>query len=114
MSAQPKGTTPPVPMVELEIDGHPVTAPKGSTIITAADAASIPLPRFCYHKKLPIAAVCRQGMVEVDMNGKTMPKPQVACATPFAAGMKVFTKSERAIHAQQNALEFVLINHPLD
>ncbi len=114
MSAQPKDTTPPVPMGEREIDGHPVTAPKGSTIITAADAASIPLPRFCYHKKLPIAAVCRQCMVEVEMNGKTMPKPQVACATPVAAGMKVFTKSERAIHAQQNALEFVLINHPLD
>ncbi len=114
MSAQPKDTTPPVEMVEFEIDGHPITAPKGSMIIQAADAAGIPLPRFCYHKKLPIAAVCRQCMVEVEMNGRPMPKPQVACATPVAAGMKVSTRSELAIRAQQNALEFVLINHPLD
>lgn len=114
MSAQPKDTAPPVEMVEFEIDGHPVSAPKGSMIIQAADAANIPIPRFCYHKKLPIAAVCRQCMVEVEMGGKRMPKPQVACATPVAAGMKVFTKTDLAIHAQQNALEFVLINHPLD
>ncbi len=114
MSAQPKDTAPPVEMVEFEIDGHPVSAPKGSMIIQAADAARIPIPRFCYHEKLPIAAVCRQCMVEVEMGGKRVPKPQVACATPVAAGMKVFTKTPLAIHAQQNALEFVLINHPLD
>ncbi len=114
MSAQPKDTAPPVEMVEFEIDGHPVSAPKGSTIIQASDAAGIPIPRFCYHEKLPIAAVCRQCMVEVEMGGKRVPKPQVACATPVAAGMKVFTKTPLAIHAQQNAMEFVLINHPLD
>ncbi|TAM96841.1 MAG: NADH-quinone oxidoreductase subunit G [Rhodanobacteraceae bacterium] len=114
MSAQPKDTAPPVEMVEFQIDGHPVRAPKGSMIIQAADAAGIPLPRFCYHDKLPIAAVCRQCMVEVEMGGKMMPKPQVACATPVAAGMKVFTRTPLAVHAQQNALEFVLINHPLD
>jgi NADH-quinone oxidoreductase subunit G len=114
MSAQPKDTAPPMEMVEFEIDGHAVSAPKGSMIIQAADHAGIPIPRFCYHRKMPIAAVCRQCMVEVEMGGRTMPKPQVACATPIAAGMKVFTKTPLAIHAQQNALEFVLINHPLD
>jgi NADH-quinone oxidoreductase subunit G len=114
MSAQAKDTAAPMEMVEFEIDGHPVSAPKGSMIIQAADAARIPIPRFCYHEKLPIAAVCRQCMVEVEMGGKRVPKPQVACATPVAAGMKVFTKTPLAIHAQQNALEFVLINHPLD
>jgi hypothetical protein len=43
MSAQPKDTAPPVEMVEFEIDGHPVRAPKGSMIIQAADAANIAL-----------------------------------------------------------------------
>ncbi|TAN07583.1 MAG: NADH dehydrogenase (quinone) subunit G [Rhodanobacteraceae bacterium] len=103
-----------VPTVELEIDGHPVTAPRGSMIIQAADAAGIPIPRFCYHRKLTIAAVCRQCMVEVEVGGRRIPKPQVACATPVAQGMKVFTKTKLAISAQQNALEFVLINHPLE
>ncbi|MGH8147986.1 MAG: NADH-quinone oxidoreductase subunit NuoG [Rhodanobacteraceae bacterium] len=114
MSAQPKDTAPPVDMVELEIDGHPVKAPKGSTIIQATDAARIPVPRFCYHDKLPIAANCRQCMVEVEMGGKLIPKPQPACATPVAAGMKVFTRSPNAMKWQRNTMEFLLINHPLD
>ncbi|HJP99644.1 MAG TPA: NADH-quinone oxidoreductase subunit NuoG [Rhodanobacteraceae bacterium] len=114
MSAQPKDTTAPIEMVELEVDGHAVRAPKGSTIIQAVDAAKIPLPRFCYHEKLPIAANCRQCMVEVEQGGKMIPKPQVACATPVAAGMKVFTRSPNAIKWQRNTMEFLLINHPLD
>lgn len=113
MSAQLKNTSAPE-MVEFEIDGHPISAPKGSTIIQAADAAKIPLPRFCYHDKLPIAANCRQCMVEVETGGKKVPKPQVACATPVAAGMKVFTRSPNAIRWQRNTMEFLLINHPLD
>jgi NADH-quinone oxidoreductase subunit G len=114
MSAQPKDTAPPVEMVEFEIDGHPVSAPKGSMIIQATDAAKIPLPRFCYHDKLPIAANCRQCMVEVEMGGKMVPKPQPACATPIAPGMKVFTRSPNAMKWQRNTMEFLLINHPLD
>jgi NADH-quinone oxidoreductase subunit G len=114
MSAQPKDTKPPVEMVEFEVDGHPVSAPKGSTIIQATDAARIPVPRFCYHEKLPIAANCRQCMVEVEMGGKLIPKPQPACATPVAPGMKVFTRSPNAMKWQRNTMEFLLINHPLD
>src|SRR5690348_3719762 len=89
MSAQPKDTKPPVEMVEFEVDGHPVSAPKGSTIIQATDAAKIPVPRFCYHEKLPIAANCRQCMVEVEMGGKLVPKAPPADATRITASMKV-------------------------
>ena len=42
------------------------------------------------------------------------PKPMPACATPVTEGMKVFTKSPRAISAQKATMEFLLINHPLD
>ena len=42
------------------------------------------------------------------------PKPLPACATPVAEGMKVFTKSPKAIAAQKATMEFLLINHPLD
>jgi NADH-quinone oxidoreductase subunit G len=42
------------------------------------------------------------------------PKPMPACATPVAEGMKVFTKSPKAIAAQKAVMEFLLINHPLD
>ena len=96
--------------VAIEIDGVAMTAPKGSMIIQAADRAGIPIPRFCYHDKLAIAANCRMCMVDVDK----MPKPAPACATPVMDGMKVVTRSDKALKAQRNVMEFLLINHPLD
>ena len=65
-------------------------APKGSMIIQAADKAGIPIPRFCYHEKLPIAANCRMCLVDVEK----MPKPAPACATPVMEGMKVYTQTQ--------------------
>ncbi len=97
-------------MVEIEIDDKSMVVPKGSMVIEAADDNGIAIPRFCYHKKLSVAANCRMCMVDVEK----VPKPLPACATPVAPGMKVFTKSKRAIDAQRNVMEFLLINHPLD
>jgi NADH-quinone oxidoreductase subunit G len=114
MSAQPANPNVPPDHVTIHIDGTSLVVPKGSMIIAAADKAGIALPRFCYHEKLAIAANCRMCMVEVEMGGKPMPKPQPACATPVADGMKVSTKSAKALSAQRNVMEFLLINHPLD
>ncbi len=97
-------------MVNIEINGVPMQAAKGSMIIHAADDANIYIPRFCYHKKLPIAANCRMCLVEVE----GVPKPLPACATPVMDGMKVLTSSDFAKKAQQGVMEFLLINHPLD
>ena len=113
MSAQPTAVSAP-DLVNIEIDGRPLQAPKGSMIIQAADIAGIAIPRFCYHRKLPIAANCRQCLVEVEMGGKPIPKPQPACATPVAEGMKVQTRSDKALLWQRDVMEFLLINHPLD
>ena len=113
MSAQPTAGTAP-DHVNIEIDGRALQVPKGSMIIQAADKVGISIPRFCYHHKLPIAANCRQCLVEVEMGGKPIPKPQPACATPVAEGMKVHTRSEKALHWQRDVMEFLLINHPLD
>jgi len=96
--------------VNIEVDGVPVKAHKGEMIIRATDRSGIYVPRFCYHEKLAIAANCRMCLVEVEK----APKPLPACATPVAEGMKVFTKSPRAIGAQRATMEFLLINHPLD
>ncbi len=114
MSAQPNKPETAPDLVNFEIDGKALQAPKGSMIIQAADKAGIAIPRFCYHKKLPVAANCRMCMVEAEMGGKPVPKPLPACATPVAEGMKVFTRSQRALSAQRGVMEFLLINHPLD
>ncbi len=96
--------------ITIEIDGKTLQASKGQMIIHVADEAGIKIPRFCYHKKLSIAANCRMCLVEVEK----APKPVPACATPVMDGMKIQTRSERAISAQKGVMEFLLINHPLD
>jgi NADH-quinone oxidoreductase subunit G len=96
--------------VKIEVDGKTVDARKGQMLIEVTDAIGTYIPRFCYHEKLSIAANCRMCLVEVEK----APKPMPACATPVGEGMKVFTKSPKAIAAQKATMEFLLINHPLD
>ena len=109
MSAQAKEGQAP-DLVNVEIDGKEVSGPKGAMIIELTDAAGCSVPRFCYHKKLSIAANCRMCLVDVEK----APKPMPACATPVMDGMKIYTRSKRALDAQRNVMEFLLINHPLD
>jgi NADH-quinone oxidoreductase subunit G len=97
-------------MATIEIDGNTYAAQAGQMLIEVADAAGIVIPRFCYHKKLSVAANCRMCLVEVEK----APKPMPACATPVMDGMKVYTRSPKALAAQQAVMEFLLINHPLD
>ena len=97
-------------MVEIEIDGKKVEVPPGSMVMDAANKLGTYIPHFCYHKKLSIAANCRMCLVEVEK----APKPLPACATPVTAGMIVRSKSDKAVKAQKEVMEFLLINHPLD
>ncbi|MCR9192474.1 MAG: NADH-quinone oxidoreductase subunit NuoG [Gammaproteobacteria bacterium] len=97
-------------MAKIEIDGKNFDVENGKMIIEVADEAGIHIPRFCYHKKLSVAANCRMCLVEVEGGRKTVP----ACATPINDGMKVFTKSPAALRSQEAVMEFLLINHPLD
>jgi len=97
-------------LVNLEVDGVAVKGRKGQMIIQVTDGVGVYVPRFCYHEKLSIAANCRMCLVEVEK----APKPLPACATPIAEGMKVYTRSAKAVGAQKATMEFLLINHPLD
>ena len=97
-------------LITITVDGQELKAPKGAMLIEVTDKAGIRIPRFCYHKKLSVAANCRMCLVEVEKAPKSMP----ACATPVMDGMIVHTTSKKAIDAQKGTMEFLLINHPLD
>ncbi len=97
-------------MVEIEIDGKKVEVLEGSMVMDAANQLGTYIPHFCYHKKLSIAANCRMCLVEVEK----APKPLPACATPVTPGMVVRTHSEKAVRAQKDVMQFLLLNHPLD
>ncbi len=100
----------PEEQIQLFINDREVHASKGAMLIEVADQHDIRIPRFCYHKKLSVAANCRMCMVEVEKAPKALP----ACATPVAEGMRVYTHSPAALDAQKSTMEFLLINHPLD
>ena len=97
-------------MPELSIDGRDVSVPDGTTVIQAAEKLGIFVPRYCYHPALSIAGNCRICLVEIEK----IPKLQIACNTPVAAGMVVHTKSGKAEDGRRAVLEFLLANHPLD
>ncbi|MBU6420448.1 MAG: (2Fe-2S)-binding protein, partial [Proteobacteria bacterium] len=98
-------------MAKLTIDGIEVEVPNGSTVIQAAEAAGIEIPRFCYHERLSIAGNCRMCLVEIE---KMPPKPVASCGQPVADGMVVHTDSEMVRKGRRGVMEFLLINHPLD
>src|SRR5467141_4952937 len=97
-------------MINLTIDGAPVSVPAGTLVIEAAKQAGVLVPHYCYHPGLPVAGVCRMCLVEVEK----APKLQIACATTVTEGMVVKTQTAPAKDARQSVLEFLLINHPLD
>jgi NADH-quinone oxidoreductase subunit G len=97
-------------MVNLTIEGRPVSVPEGTSILEAAKTAGILIPHYCYHPSLPIPGVCRMCLVEVEKAPKLAP----SCATSVAEGQIVHVHTERALEARKGVLEFLLINHPLD
>ena len=112
------GELPPTPEghVRLVIDGITLDAPKGELVIRAAERIGIAIPRFCDHPLLDPVGACRQCLVEVEMGGRPMPKPQASCTQTVADGMIVKTQDSSAVaeKAQRSNLEFLLLNHPLD
>ena len=96
--------------ITITINDQEIQAKPGQMLIDVADENNISIPRFCYHKKLSVAANCRMCLVEVEK----APKPLPACATQVNAGMVIKTNSSYALAAQKSTMEFLLINHPLD
>jgi NADH-quinone oxidoreductase subunit G len=97
-------------LVNLTIEGRPVSVPAGMTILEAARYAGVLVPHYCYHPALPIAGVCRMCLVEVEKAPKLAP----SCATTVAEGQVVHVHSDKAAEARKGVLEMLLINHPLD
>ena len=97
-------------MPTLTIGGQEIEVEQNTTVLQAAEELGIQIPRFCYHDRLSIAGNCRMCLVEMEK----APKPIASCAMPVGDGMVIRTNSEVAVKAQKGAMEFLLINHPLD
>ncbi|MFI0898588.1 NADH-quinone oxidoreductase subunit G [Streptomyces sp. NPDC020983] len=103
---------PPEDLVSLTVDGIPVSVPKGTLVIRAAEMVGVEIPRFCDHPLLDPVGACRQCIVEIEGQRK----PVASCTITCTDGMVVTTQltSPVAEKAQRGVMELLLINHPLD
>jgi NADH-quinone oxidoreductase subunit G len=88
-------------------------------LIQAALKGGVFIPHYCWHPALTVVASCRMCLVEVgekkpDGSVAMQPKVVPACQTPAKDGTAVVTNSAKARQAQQQTLEDLLLNHPLD
>ncbi len=97
-------------MTTVEINGRPVKAEHGETILDVCRRAGVKVPTLCYMKGLTPTGACRMCVVEVEGQHNLVP----SCAYPAVDGMKVQTHSPRAVRARQTIIELLLASHPDD
>jgi formate dehydrogenase major subunit len=105
--------TPPAQSAEqltLTIDGMTVKAPVGTSVLRAALAAGIGIPKLCATDSLAAFGSCRVCLVEI-AGRKGMP---AACTTPIESGMVVHTQSDTLARVRRGVLELYISDHPLD
>ena len=94
-------------MVNIKINGMPLSVPAGSTILEAARYAGINIPTLCWMKDLNEIGACRICVVEV-VRAKTL---VTACVYPVYEGMEIYTNSPRVMKARKMTLELMLSTH---
>lgn len=94
-------------MVNLKINGIPVKAEEGSTIIEAARLAGIDIPSLCYLKNINCIGACRVCVVEV----KGAKSLVASCIYPVAEGLEVWTNTPKVRQSRQTTLELLLSEH---
>ena len=94
-------------MVNFTINGRALSAPKGTTILAAAEKAGIPIPHLCFLKDINEIAACRMCMVEVEGTERLVP----ACNTEILEGMVIYTNSPRVRDARKTNLRLILSQH---
>jgi [NiFe] hydrogenase diaphorase moiety small subunit len=93
--------------ITFRIDNIKVTGKPGQTIMEAADAAGIYIPRLCAYEGLEPHGSCR--VCTVLVNGRS----QAACTQPIAQGITVDNSSEAIQQIRKDIVEMLFVegNH---
>jgi NADH dehydrogenase/NADH:ubiquinone oxidoreductase subunit G len=97
-------------MINLIINGLPVSVEEGATLLEAARFLGFPIPTLCYMDGLSPYGACRLCVVEIGEGPKA--KLVTACTYPAEEGLKVRTASSRVIKARKMILELLLASCP--
>src|SRR5919198_2546670 len=106
----PPVTDSPAALVTVEIDGHTVTVPQGTSIMRAAALAGVQVPKLCATDTLKAFGSCRLCLVEIE-GRKGYP---ASCTTTVAEGMKIRTRSEKLHELRHGVLDLYISDHPLE
>lgn len=94
-------------MINIKINGIPVQATEGQTILDAARSAGVKIPTLCYLREINEIGACRVCVVEV----KGARSLAAACVHPVAEGMEVFTNTPKVLQSRKTTLELILSDH---
>ncbi len=99
-----------VATVTFTLDGQPITAYEGETILQAAERLGHGehIPRLCYTPDQRPVGNCRSCMVEIEGERALAP----ACWRQPKEGMTIHSTSERAVKAQKMVLELLESDMP--
>ncbi|TVP85644.1 MAG: 4Fe-4S dicluster domain-containing protein [Acholeplasmataceae bacterium] len=93
--------------VNITINGRPLVVPASHTVLKAAEAHDIFIPRLCYLEGVHEEGNCR--LCSVEINGQDMLKP--ACRTLVEEGMTVTTENPKIYEYVSINLELLAANH---
>ncbi len=96
--------------VTLQVDGHDVTVPAGTSVMRAAVEAGVRVPKLCATDSLEPFGSCRLCLVEVE-GRRGYP---ASCTTPVEPGMVVRTQTPRLAELRRGVMELYISDHPLD
>ncbi len=94
-------------MVKLIIDQKEIEVQVGTTIMEAASAAGIPIPKLCFLKEINEIGACRVCVVEVEGKDKLI----TACNNQVEEGMVVYTNSSKVRKNRKRTVEMILSQH---
>jgi predicted molibdopterin-dependent oxidoreductase YjgC len=89
-------------LVEMTIDGTPVTVPAGASILDACRDQGIDIPTLCTASTLTPEGVCRMCVVDTGARALTP-----SCSAKVAQGMRVETDNEKVRHSRKLLLELL-------
>jgi len=89
--------------IEFNLNGTPMEAYEGETILQAAKRNGIEIPHLCFKEGLRGDGNCRACVVEIE--GERVLQP--SCMRMPSEGMVVHTENERVLHSQRMVLELL-------
>ena len=94
-------------MVNITIDGKQISVSENTTIMEAAKANGIPIPKLCYLKGINEIAACRVCVVELEGKEKLI----TSCNNVAEEGMVIYTNSPKVRKHRRTTVELILSQH---